>query len=1156
MAIMPMTAPSIREIFDSALDIGAADERRTYLDEACSGAPQVRRQVEALLEAHAAAGSFLETPPAAVQAGLTAAIEQSIAEGPGSQIGPYKLLEQLGEGGMGVVYLAEQHQPVERRVALKIIKPGMDTRQVIARFEAERQALSLMEHPHIAKVLDAGTTESGRPYFVMELVSGVPITKYCDERRLTLRQRLELFIPVCQAIQHAHQKGIIHRDLKPSNVLIAEYDGQAVAKVIDFGVAKATGPQVTEGTRYTELGQIVGTLEYMSPEQASLNQLDIDTRSDIYSLGVLLYELLTGSTPFDQRRRRPAAFDELLRIIREVDPPRPSSRLSACDALPSIAASRGAEPARLKRLVRGELDWIVMKALDKDRNRRYETANGLALDLQRYLANEPVLACPPSQAYLLRKFVQRNKGPVAATLLVMLALVGGVIGTTWGMFHARVAKAAAVEETKQKVTALQQAEKTLWLSLYERARAGRFSRHMGQRLESLEALAKAARLRPDERLRDEAIAALALPDIRRTSGWPSSPPTQQAVAYGSNYRLYARMDEPEVISIRAIPGDREVQRIASGPILGTYLHFSPDDRFLVGLQNGYRLRVWNVADGQSALPGELPLCRAHAFSSDGRQLAVSQFDQVSCIDLATKQEAHRWKTPAPIHSLAFDPDNRRIAVGFLSSNVASVYDAASGELLADLPVGTISTQVVTWHPQGDVLAVASSDPRIQLWHVASQRKVSTLTGHVQNVPDVTFHPDGSLVASHGWDGMLYLWDPATGRQLMGLTFVGSPRFSTDGQWVGTAWGASGVELLEATSCREYRTLLSSAGIGAGGYNHGDISPDGRYLAVAMDAGCRLWDLESGRELCALPKGTNYVSFDKQEPAPGSPTAPGAPNWCLLTCGSAGLLRWPTTTDEQDSQHLRLGPPQRMSSLPRAWFTRGTSGRTLGVATEEGGANQLLDLETGDVQREFGVHLLGEVRALSPDGRWAASSGWHSDRVRLFNAQTGELIHEWILGKRTYVFFSPDSRSLVISRDSEISFWDVDTLQRTLELRRDIAQFPSHVAFSSDGQLMAMEMSPAVVHLKEVATGKTIARLEDPQGDRAAWLGFTPDGTKLVVTAGYASAVHVWDLRAIRTRLKEMNLDWDWPEFQSAPPGASTVQRLTIEVLLAEPTRPP
>jgi serine/threonine protein kinase/cytochrome c-type biogenesis protein CcmH/NrfG len=450
-----------KQIFLDAVERYAPDQWPDYLNQACGGDADLRRRVEVLLAAHVADQSLLDSPAIAPPATILHPRSEAI----NTVIGPYTLLQQIGEGGMGTVYLAEQRQPVERRVALKVIKPGMDSRQVIARFEAEQQALALMDHPNIAKVLDAGTTDAGRPYFVMELVAGVPITRYCDEQHLTPRQRLELFVEVCQAVQHAHQKGIIHRDLKPSNVLIAMYDGQPVPKVIDFGVAKATGHKLADQTMFTELGQVVGTLEYMSPEQAEVNQLDIDTRSDIYSLGVLLYELLTGTTPFEKKRLNEAALVELLRIIREEEPPRPSTRLSTTAELASIAANRGLEPKRLSGLVRGDLDWIVMKALDKDRSRRYETANDFAADVLRYLEDEPVSACPPSAAYRLRKFARRNKVVLATVSMVAAALVAGVIGTTWQAIRAthaaeraRTAEALAEQRYRSEKSAREQAE--------------------------------------------------------------------------------------------------------------------------------------------------------------------------------------------------------------------------------------------------------------------------------------------------------------------------------------------------------------------------------------------------------------------------------------------------------------------------------------------------------------------------------------------------------------------------------------------------------------------------------------------------------------------------------------------------------------------------
>src|SRR6266545_1000335 len=429
--VSPMAAwnPRANEIFLKALDIDAPEERERYLDAACREQEELRAEVDSLLWASDRAGTFLQAPAAALSTVVNAAIRPI----PGTVLGPYRLLRQIGEGGMGTVFLAEQTHPVQRQVALKVIKTGVDSGQVAARFAAERKALALMDHPNIAKVFDAGTvpfpnspSDGGRPYFVMELIEGVPITKYCDQHRLDPRARLELFIPVCHALQHAHQKGIIHRDLKPSNVLIALYDGKPVPKVIDFGVAKATEQRLTERTMFTGFGDVIGTLEYMSPEQAEVNQLDVDTRSDIYSLGVLLYELLTGSTPLDRQRLRGVPLLEVLRRIREEEPQRPSARLDSAEERAAIAAHRGLEPSKLSGQLRQEVDWIVLKCLEKDRDRRYESSSALAADLERYLADEAVLACPPSAWYRFRKFARRNK---ASLLTVTTVLVGLAVST-------------------------------------------------------------------------------------------------------------------------------------------------------------------------------------------------------------------------------------------------------------------------------------------------------------------------------------------------------------------------------------------------------------------------------------------------------------------------------------------------------------------------------------------------------------------------------------------------------------------------------------------------------------------------------------------------------------------------------------------------------
>jgi serine/threonine protein kinase len=618
----------IYRIFSDALQLPSDEERGAYIKRACGPDLELHRLVEKLLRAKPKAEDFLERP---FESRATA--NDYVAEAAGTVIGPYKLLQQIGEGGMGTVYLAEQREPLCRKVALKILKPGMDSRQVVARFEAERQALALMDHPNIARVLDAGTTDGDRPYFVMELVKGIPITTYCDQRRLSTRERVQLFVPVCQAVQHAHTKGIIHRDLKPSNVLVALYDGKPVPKVIDFGVAKAMGQKLTERTLFTDFGTVVGTLEYMSPEQAEVNQLDIDTRSDSYSLGVLLYELLAGSTPLQRQRLKEGALLEALRLIREEEPPTPSQGLSTSQTLATLSAQRGTEPAKLARLMRGELDWIVMRALDKDRNRRYETANAFAADIGHYLHDEPVQAGPPGVAYRLRKFARRHRGPVLAAALVLAALVAGVFGTTMALVRAVKSEQDALKGWAEANANAQKANAAAEREREARKRADN-ARHALQ-MDLASDLCARYDVSEAERVLDDVDGPFQQTwEQRHLRDW----------CQRKAFTLPAHQGEVTCVAI------------------------SGDGRYIVSACQDGTVQVWDVATRQRkhTLKGHQAAIQGVAVSNDGGLIASASWDgMVKLWDAHTGRErlTLRGHECRKVHSVAISGDAQRIVSG-------------------------------------------------------------------------------------------------------------------------------------------------------------------------------------------------------------------------------------------------------------------------------------------------------------------------------------------------------------------------------------------------------------------------------------------------------------------------------------------------------------
>ncbi|HEV3444878.1 MAG TPA: serine/threonine-protein kinase, partial [Gemmataceae bacterium] len=732
---------NVEAIFFAALEKGSSEERAAYVDEVCAGDQELRRCIERLLSAHPEVGSFLQSASLAGTAD-----EPPNTEGPGTNIGPYKLLQRLGEGGMGTVYMAEQEVPIRRLVAVKIIKSGGDSAEVLARFEAERQALALMEHPNVAKVLDAGATGSGLPYFVMELIHGIPITDYCNQRRLSLRARLELFVPVCQAVQHAHQKGIIHRDLKPSNVLIALYDDRPVPKVIDFGVAKATAQKLTERTLVTRFGTLVGTLEYMSPEQAELNQLDIDTRSDVYSLGVLLYELLTGKTPLDRQRLKEVGLLEMLRRIREEEPQTPSDRLRSAAELPAFSEQRSMEPARLARLVRGELDWIVMQTLEKDRGRRYATAAGLAEDIQRYLHDEPVAAVPPSAGYRLHKFLKRKRGPVLAAAGVLVALVAGFIGTTLGLKHALQSKDVAQGLARDLEEALKESQKNERAAKVQALRAGS-ARH---------AIQLDLALRAWER-HDVGEAERVLGEVE---------PAFQQTWEQRHLRDLCR---------------RKVLHLQGHAARITAVMFSADGQRMVSQSSDGMVKVWDTATGEEKLNLRCEVGEAInlAFSTDGRRLATRHPDGTLKVwDAVTGEEKLTLKAQQRVeHGLgsystriAFSPDGRWIAAG-KSDGTVRVWDAATGQ--EKLP---LKGAFLAFSGDGQRIATSSEDQTVRVWDTATGRKTLSRTVHLfaegrglvedqkVEVYSAAFSPDCGSIVLGCRDSTVRVWDTATGKE--------------------------------------------------------------------------------------------------------------------------------------------------------------------------------------------------------------------------------------------------------------------------------------------------------------------------------------------------------------------------------------------------------
>jgi WD40 repeat protein/serine/threonine protein kinase len=1139
-----MIDPSREEsIFLAAREIHDDHERTAYLDQACAGDSRLRARLKQLLHLNNQQQGPLDAPPI----GLSTISLDSVGVVPGDEIGPYKIREQIGQGGFGVVYVAMQEKPVRRKVALKIIKLGMDTKDVNARFEAEQQALALMDHPNVAKVLDAGTTDSGRPYFVMELVHGVKITEFCDKNRLAMQDRLKLFVEVCWAVQHAHHKGIIHRDLKPSNILVTLHDGKPVPKVIDFGVAKALSQQLTEKSIYTSYGQMIGTPEYMSPEQAEMSGLGVDTRSDIYSLGVLLYELLVGQPPFDARRLRASGFEGILRIIRDEEPPKPSTKFSTAGIEATVVAEqRRTDVARLQQTLRGELDWIVMKALEKDRNRRYETANSFAADVERYLNDDPVEACPPSTAYRLRKFAHRNKVVCTAGLMVFGALAVGMSLASIGWVHAltqqkqaKANEARAVQERRKAEIATTETRRRAYASEINAAFHALDENNLGRAIELLNHQVPKS---GEEDLRGfewRLLWQLCQSDEKATF--------ESGLAFSADGRWLATGGDR--IVIRELPS----QEVAvTFPHAATSLRFSPHDNLLAGGHDS-QVMIWNTETRQlvRSLPGA---GEPAAFSPDGKWLVTSTDSGYQVWETATWEE--KRQLPSARFAAAFSPDGKWFVAAVPGGyRVWNTQNWQSEKLFGGEPVRPwLASAAMAFSPDGTLLVTAGhpdgreSGHQFQVWDFPSLTARSNFEKFPGRLASAVFAPDGKHLLTGTGAGVLLVWNVAAGRiverQNEHVGWMHSITIGRDGRTFATACADRTVVLWDATT----RKLLTRFRGHLGQVRWVTISADGRMLASGADDGTtKLWDATKRHEPRELPECLLVAGFSSD-----SRRLVGIGyTECRLWNRDDGTI---TTIPLQDYNKLRdrdyfgfmCGSEDVYGGEPKAVY-----GRTDGIL-------EIWNLATMSRVSSWRADD-GDVTAaaFSPDGQLIVTGGAGGD-VIVWQATTGREVRrfEALGGPWMHLKFSPDGRLLAGSEakdgHSHIGLWDVDTgaLLRRLPIRgprvlalafspdgnllatgklNEIVQLwdiPSRalratllghvspvvsVAFSPDGKTLATTSDDCKVKLWNIATQQEVATLKLPDGGRS--VRFSPDGRTLAV--GYLrepeQRIRLWEV---------------------------------------------